>query len=888
MLRLVHSENSKTDETKTINVDPQLLDTFIYAKKKGATPKLLLSRSDLQRGGHLIIGGTLEHAKRLMPTPKESFRSKSNKSSTKIDLVKDDCGVRKLIGGSTTKMERAERPGGVESEWDAAVQKAAALSPSDRGKKIVSYASFDDGSKVAFDGATMIPIEAESTFDRKTYDGGILGGMWDALNLVGVPSNVTKKSYYNENLLKHVDFKPIPTKKTTYMYLTYPEAARVEFDPMAMRFRVLGSLTPTRKVVENTPKVVENKFDTGLIVLKVNNSDVTSPQSEEDPSVLARWYGDIAPVESEEDVVRVADPTSIYRSLPENAADDDVVQEYDRAFKNHFAYEPVLHFLVSAGYSHKDVAVVILGGSKMLEKVDGILAEKTLRAIEADIADVRILNLKHLVQKYIRESKKPFPSTWGKDNRTALRAIETIVQKDAAFGQMLLKSNRMSTRLCCAPYVACMAANVCAEVIAIIVPPPKIANISPALSRCSRVYTSTKLFFKCVYDRFYTSSSSSSSFNEWYSRIMDVRPALKRQIDEIRKLDVTIEGTSGLAGGITIDSAVDGRPRSSTSKAISNIDANRVFYSRDFKVSMDDDDDDWSVWNIHQGVDDNHVNVKDDVKDDVNVEESSPESLVSTLADRIPELSYLTRMSVEELVGDIDDMSDLENSSAEYLAEYIDFIAQHLVQRRTIDPASNPYYPVLRLNNRGDQVKIADIGSSRGQGRSLEPWTNAAATIIVSGIRRLLQQQQQDLEPESLFQTLLFLRHVISTAISNDKALKKTFEDIRPNGKDEDDAKLREQLEAQRERSRTSKVQRFDRISNEDRRIAILLRDTLGDAVEADAYVDAVPDDDDLGFVMTEEFDDSFVIVQVGDEEDVVVDVGENPDEDELDDDVFS
>lgn len=901
----------------------------------------LFSRHAFHRGGWMVVGATAEQASKLLPTSLESFLL-----DRRHRWIRDDCDVKRRIvdaaaastalkssgGGGrissasrtftlpdSTSRHRSASTALMTSEWDDVVRKVAGIPLKDKddpGKKFpLVYAKFDDGSKIAFDGSSILPVEHASVFDAKLYTGGVLGGLWDALRTI---SDERKTS-----------------STATFLYLSYPDAARIEYDPSASDgqfFRILSEVKSVASASHRLPTLPpppQHATTTTLLsktrppphrredASSITNS-TTSTTSSSPPEEAQDDDEYVADVDEPE---RVRDPLAVYRSVGND--DDDDNEKVDLVQVPHFAFEPISFYMISCGYTFKQINHV-LSTSALFDVVDNLMSDD-VRAVERAIAEARLLNLRKLVQQYIRSSDLPFPTAWGKDNRTAIRAIETIVQVDVKYGAMLLRANRATARDACATYAACYAANLCAEVLGLIHVMPKLSNVR--LPACVRTYTDTVSFFKCALEKCFDASVAVPAFNDWFSKLATLRPSLALKIEQRLERVEEIRAVGSINDNVVID------PQRRNETPSEAIERSTVLAVR--QVLLDDDAPEetrrrdeqeeessfeellWAVPDNAQfrrdpsssssSSSDDDGDSEDEGEEEANVdkaEESDDDddggtsttqphrALCMALAQRIPDLTRLSRMSIEQLMDELkerfddrmDPFFDTDNSKAT-LAYCRRFIRSSMVKRREIDPTSNAFH--REQKSKIDQLTLHDIGKSRANSASIDEelpdWTNTFVTTV-SSFLTVGETLENHLER---FKLSIVVLYVILTSIPSDRlidlflsqkgtvsmeALAQTVEDL---------------FENQRETNRIGKLKELDRISNEDRRIAMLLRDTLGSkASEFDKYVAMLPDDDGGGDAMAAfGQDERLVVVDVAEEEDeesmhTYVDVGENPDDD--------
>ena len=883
-------------------IDCSKLTAFVYPTTSQSQP----SRRNIQ-DSHIVFGN-IDRLRNIGLTPRETLRRLKNPTiKTVLDLIERDCGIARKIqkGGSNPKrQENNKHEPPPKSEWDVAVTEVS-KKKGEGQQDDLKFVSFEDGTRIAFGGNDMMPQLASSTWDDKLYPAGIK----DLRTLFACDAP--------------------PQEGKFFLYLSYPFAGKVVFEDSKYivksliapkPLKIINALTASAAASKNSYKKLEaNNF----VYTAVMNANALGDDEDDEPLPFE-------PSELGEDPKTVADPRLNYRILS-----SDIIRDLKI---DHYAAEPILMFLGTCGIDdlmQSEIETII----QLSDSTYELFSDIGVEAMKTEIAAIRVMNLRKMVQRYIKESQQTFPTAWGKDARVAIRSIENIVQRDSNYGGAIESMNRRSVRDKCIPFIFAFAANLIINILS------RASRFNPKSARCklrgNQSLNDLVTFFACCIDLAFprAQSSSSAELKTWFDNILSARPNMVDKIKSVEARNLEIRESTGFQG--TVDSLIlllkDDAVFPAQSTPIGSSIGEGVNGSEGKEDSEDSEgrEDNGEDTRIP---DRNILIVKDD--DNNHSRSLSAKTFCSEIAERssdayhkmkimsIKDMSVVVykiqnAMDSESLTVAIQSALDIKSKSklTQSTNALLTFIKTDIINIITDDAhrvhsfSSSEYLKALDASDRDSLALISRARYDTRSNNGNDKMASIAKTLLTGlneSIRVLNWSGGGDLDDFESYELNIVLFYVILSIIVSCMSNKVVdiADDIDIGAwktnpvsttllvklaqcvsvKLSTVEELRKQVEIQRETYKQNKLMRLDRLSHEDRRIALLLRDTFGDSDASgwDKFVDDLPDDDASDRAMA--FDSDFVVVDVADanaSEATREFVDPDQDDDEVDEDVY-
>ena len=903
------------------SVDIKRLKAFVYPAKH--EPLKTLSRRDVQDSCFVISMKEDEesvkaHVSSLCLTPREAYRRlKGTKDYTiekTLQLIESDCQVVELLqknelgkskmggggGGIIPTKKKINKKKQVReatqiattnntnemSAWDLHMTQAvnvSFLTKDQRKKEKLLLQTVDirliDGSTIAFNAGSMSVDASKSTIDASVYPGGI----------------------HDINSIYSLNAPPAGN----FLYVKYPTAAKI-----GRNMKVLNLIDVIPIEVEKE-EIVHDDIESERRFTKISATDHNAPpvvvDEEEELSKVSKGFVKY------ESIGVSQDPRSSYTKIETEVTTISGQKEgaEDEKMSRHFAKESIITF-VALCCPEMDVQVIY----RIRDVSDRIFAElgNDVDKLRIELADARIMNLKRLVQKFINTSGLPFPQTWGKDSRTAIRAIETIVQRDMTYELDIM--NRKSQLIVCKDYMNYFAANYAIDLLS------GIASLSNLKSfKCSRPHKKVRsilVYFDCVlntivhkrYDQNFVDTLK--ELEGVFEACIALRPSATDMIESLETREKEIESMHAFKG------IVDIRPSKSSGEKTFDVDQLLKIPTR--RVIREED-------SMEDGPNKELYDVKDKglvfvASDDLVTSDDlvNSDEIMTTL----PEEQITTKQAVAWVNDNVDkfkiakfiyDKVVLSDSTdVDTFIHFVRFDLPVVISRAIffLEPSfTSGFVRSLPSSDKKNIMKIIQDRSESSDGE--HPLRESMNNIIsyVENIRRSSEMYRISIgNDEDGKNELFFLCYKVVKTITDihsdipnifpdlDVKLVKAFERRIAMIEDFDVKTVSNRLDSQREANKNSKIKQFDRLSKENRQLVMMLRDTLGDAAEWESYLDTAPDDEYVDITKTYEDNSEIVIEEMDvvdqekkedleEEADVLGYLGENPEDDEIDEDIY-
>lgn len=947
---LTFSDDRKVDASKLI--------AFVYSEKEKKIK--LLSRRRIQDECFVIATAekdekvVLEHVRNMRLTPRESFRRmqalKEFSIKSALDLIEKDCRVVELMTfthlthnltppnptnytptnnarntssptkntltkNTPTKNKKNKKDNRIAIKGGAGKPKkkvrfSAASNSVHSSVKDSPLTSWDLNVSVAVN-ASSKPKDLEKlktlVFKIELVDGSIIAFNSGSLVVDATKSEIVVNKYpggvYDITTL----YSRGSTPQGKFLYASYPRVWLV--NNMIVHDSIDVVSMPPEDTVEND----DEDYSRDSRFLKPDNKNINEYRVDIDKVDVVEVVDKGFIKDSKKEIHQ--DPRSIYKAVAEDVVSSSTLSMLDddgedNKNDSHFAKHAIIVF---AGICTNEVNMDLL--KRICDISDRIFKElgNDVDKLLLQIAESRIVNLKKIVQRFIKNSNLVFPDAWGKDVRSAIRAIETIVQRDNE--DELERLNRRSQIAACKGFMICFAANYAIDVLGGIVSINTIKSL-----KCGKPYKTQRSlvnFFDCAMNPMFEDTDSiKKELDEMIGRCLEMRPSaneLIKQIDtrenELKKVHA-FEGTVDVrpargSAQATVDLPyiVPLRRRSpSGPSSPSSPSSPSIGYHGEEHV-----DEPYDITNrIAVFVSSEHVDDKNTIDSAEEYSDADLNNAASVISNAEKHFKFVEILQHALMSSDDRDVAD----AVGFLRDDLPLITtRSLYDNHEKSFTMGSFFKSLSISDKKIILKLIedrDINKlSEGDirvtsvGESMIELRNSIQDILTDDKNKMLMILAKALK------IIIELKETVPNAFPDlDDALVESFKMRVSHRSFFDSDMIRQRLLLQSKASKDAKIKMFDRLSKENRQIAMMLRDTLAEFGEWDKFVECVPDDDladlsktylensdivveELRKDKTYEHQDDDAKKDIEEEADVIDYVGENPDDDEIDEDIY-